>query len=36
MTTIAVKRPTGRSLVTGELFERLTRRVVMDEGYEPA
>ncbi|RSM87539.1 hypothetical protein DMH04_11050 [Kibdelosporangium aridum] len=35
MTAVAVDGLTGRSLVTGELFERLTHRVVRDEGYEP-
>jgi hypothetical protein len=36
MTAVTAVRLTGRSLVIGELFERLTRRVTTDEGYEPA
>jgi hypothetical protein len=35
MTAVAATCLAGRSLVAEELFERLTRRVITDEGHEP-
>lgn len=35
MVAVAMDRLAGRSLVSGDLFERLTARVVLEDGHDP-